>query len=256
MPIPRALTPNMPRFDPVKLAHEVERIVCRDIQGEPARKYLRSRIARFYKKCVTLDVIGCNLRCFFCWASPAREYPEEYGKFKLPISVLREAESLARRHKVRRVRLSGGEPTIGKDHLLRLLELVEDSRYIDQIILETNGILIGAEPEYARNLSRYSKLIVRVSIKAGEPKAFSRRTGAIEEAFELPLIAIERLLDSGVHVYVALMTDPRIVDVDERKKMFEMLAAIDPSLPKEVEEECIEPYPLCIRRMQLAGIRL
>jgi len=46
------------------------------------------------------------------------------------------------------LRVSGGEPTISRDHLLQLLELVEQTRYT--FILETNGILIGADKKYAQ----------------------------------------------------------------------------------------------------------
>ncbi len=256
MSIPRAVTPFSPKFDPLKLSKLIENIVCKNIRGIIARKYLRIRCARFYQNCITIDVVGCNLRCIFCWAPPSRDYPEHYGKFKYPQTILHEVEAFARKTGIKRVRLSGGEPTIGWSHLINLLSLLEESKFIEQIILETNGIIIGSNPSYAKELSKFSKLIVRVSIKAGYPEKFSERTGAVIKAFQLPYNAVEYLLNEGIYVYVALMTDPRIVSLDERRRMFEILSSINRELPREVEEECIELYPMARRRLQIAGIKL
>ena len=243
----------MQAFDPIRLSEKLERIVCKEIQGRIARKYLRVRYARFYRGCITVDVVGCNLRCIFCWAPPARDYPEFYGKFKLASTVFNEVVSLCKKHKVGRVRFSGGEPTIGRQHLLEVLQLLEESPKVEQVILETNGILIGYDESYAKDLAKFNKLIVRVSIKAGFSSEFSRRTGALEKYFYLPFKAIEYLLNEGIYVYVALMTDPRLVSIEERKRMFKLLLSIDSSLTKEVEEECIEPYPMAVKRLRLAG---
>jgi uncharacterized Fe-S cluster-containing radical SAM superfamily protein len=60
------------------------------------------------------------------------------------------------------VRISGGEPTLAKEHLLKVLDLI--SRDF-QFILETSGILFGYDDDYARALSKYSNVYVRVSFK-------------------------------------------------------------------------------------------
>ena len=55
------------------------------------------------------------------------------------------------------LRISGNEPTICWDHLMRILELVEqDGRF--KSILETNGILIGGDRSKARDLSKFRKI--------------------------------------------------------------------------------------------------
>ena len=48
------------------------------------------------------------------------------------------------------LRISGNEPTIARDHLIRVLELIPKNLLF---ILETNGILIGADETYAQDLA-------------------------------------------------------------------------------------------------------
>src|SRR3990172_750148 len=49
-----------------------------------------------------------------------------------------------------RVRISGNEPTIGWEHLIDVLARIPKDLLF---ILETNGILLGADPDYAEDLS-------------------------------------------------------------------------------------------------------
>ena len=108
------------------------------------------------------------------------------------------------------------EPTVGREHLLNLLEFVEDSD-IDVFILETNGILFGADKTYVMDVSRFTKPHIRVSLKAATSKGFEKRTGAKGEFFNLPYHAIEYLKDAEVSFHVAAMTDSRVLDKNERK---------------------------------------
>jgi len=54
--------------------------------------------------------------------------------------------------KIDKLRLSGCEPTIGKEHLLNLLQYVEESKY-KLFILETNGTILRNDKEYVKRLS-------------------------------------------------------------------------------------------------------
>jgi len=50
---------------------------------------------------------------------------------------------------VKKLRVSGAEPTIGKNHLLALLERFEASEF-RLFILETNGVLFGVDKDYVQ----------------------------------------------------------------------------------------------------------
>ncbi len=189
--------PRIKGFDPVKLGLRLEELV----QREADRKYYRFRGTRFYGGSSTGDVVGCNLRCIFCWSGRARDDPR-LGFFVSPEYAYNRLSSIARRHKYKYIRLSGGEPTIGWRHLISLLDLVENSDFI--FILETNGILIGALRERARFLARYSRVHVRVSIKACNEEWFTKLTLAEPKAFNYQLMAVNNLLDYGIDFHIAL----------------------------------------------------
>jgi len=110
---------------------------------------------------------------------------------------------------------------------------------------------------YVKAISKFKKPHVRVSLKAGTPEAFTRRTGAKPEAFEIPFQAIRNLLDSGVSFHVAgMMDDPRIVSEEERVKLVEKLVEIDPKLALTFEGEVIDPYDTTLQRLKAAGLEL
>jgi len=249
---PRYLEPGFTPFDPLELARRTEEIVCR---GD-CRKYTRFYCTGVYGGIATGYTCGCCLRCVFCWVDWSRDFPERYGNFVSPAEAFRQLSRVARKARVNQLRVSGAEPTLGKDHLLGLLEKVEGSPF-RLFILETNGILIGADPDYARRIARLKKVHTRVSLKAGTPEAFSRKTGATPESFELPFRAIESLMEAGASFHVAAMSaDPRIVPEEERQSLLDRLTAIHPTLARRLEEEVVDPYDTTRERLRHAGVRL
>ena len=228
---PRYLVPGFEPFDPLKLSRQTEQIVCNGNR----RKYTKFSCPRMYGGIATGYACGCCLRCFFCWVHRSRDFPEKYGSFKSPEEVFDELHRIARRKKVDQLRISGSEPTLGKSHLLNLLELVESSPF-RLFILETNGILLGADSEYAREIARFRKVHVRVALKAGTPEAFTKKTGAKPEFFELPFHGIRNLLSAGVSCHVAAMSaDSRFITQQERKDLFERLKEIHPALMQNLQ---------------------
>ena len=248
---PRMVTPNTPPFDPLQLAEATRRVACRP--RDRARKYTSIHLAGVYRGIATAYAVGCPLRCIFCWVDDSREYPEKRGRFYTPGQVLEELLRVARRAGVSRARISGSEPTLCPDHLLELLPLVEDSP-LNLFILETNGILLGADPEYAKRLASYEKVHIRVSLKAATPEGFQRRTGAAADSYLLPFKAVEHLAEAGASFHVAAMTDPRLMPPEERKLLLRRLGQIHPKLASSLEEEVCDPYQAAMRRLAAAGV--
>ncbi|MFQ6074229.1 MAG: radical SAM protein, partial [Candidatus Bathyarchaeia archaeon] len=200
--------------------------------------------------------IGCCLRCVFCWVSWGRDFPERYGKFYSSEEAFSRLSEAANKYGVNKLRISGAEPTLGKEHLLGLLEYVEQSKF-PLFILETNGILFGIDKDYVRKISKFTKPHVRVSLKAGTPEAFTRKTGAKQEAFEIPFQAIRNLLDYSVSFHVAAMSaDPRITTPEERESLIRKLAEIEPALLLNLEEEVVDGYSTTLARLKHAGWKL
>ncbi len=262
----RFLSPEFKPFDPLELARETEKIVTRLGPEGLERKYVGIYSAPVYRGIATGYAAGCCLRCIYCWTDWSRDYPEKFGEFYSPLEVVQRLVKAAEqgitapgwerfRHlKVDKLRLSGCEPTIGKEHLLSVLANVEKAGY--PFYLETNGILLGADRDYARKLSEFSKFIyVRVSFKAATPDGFTQRTGAIGEYYELPFKALKYLLDEGIHARAAAMTDPKVMPGEERKTLIERLNEVDPAANyfTTMEEEQIDAYDTTIKRLRASS---
>jgi uncharacterized Fe-S cluster-containing radical SAM superfamily protein len=231
-------------FDPVKRAEDVAAVVC----NGNLRKYYRFRPARFYGGIATSDCVGCCLRCIFCWSWNQVVRPERFGQFYSPRHVAGRLISIARKKRYRQMRISGNEPTIGREHLIRVIELIpEDILFI----LETNGILIGHDKTYAEDLARFRNVYVRVSIKGCTNGQFSMLTGADLEGFDLQIQAVENLYRAGVRVQPAVM-----VSFSSPEDIYELqsrLGAIDRGL-KDVEIEELVLYGDVEKRLQKAKI--
>jgi len=185
-------------YDPVVLAEATRRMV----EKEGGRKYYRFRGGRWYGGIATADCVGCNLRCVFCWSNFPRDNPSMGWRLYSPEEVYLNLVGIAEKRKYRLLRISGNEPTISWGHLMKILELVEeDGRF--EFILETNGILIGDDESKARDLSGFTGLHVRVSLKGTCEEEFSILTGARPEAFGLQLKALENLADCNVPTHPA-----------------------------------------------------
>ncbi len=231
-------------FNPVEMAELAKNIVCKHNK----RKYYRFRPAKFYGGISTADCVGCCLRCAFCWSWRETTRPEAFGNFYSPEEVAGKLISIAKRKRLRQLRISGNEPTICRNHLIRVLELIPKDY---AFILETNGILIGNDQTYAEELSRFSNLYVRVSLKGTCEEEFSRLTGAIPEGFQLQLKALEYLNSCGVNVNPACMISfsPRKNIMSLRKRLMK----INPAFEHFEAEEAIL-YPSVEERLKKLNV--
>jgi len=236
-------------FDALKLSKAVENLV---VKGDGRKYYRVVRGGRWYGGIATADCCGCNLRCIFCWSGAPRDRPDKIGKFYAPSQIYQALKNCALKRGYRQIRISGNEPTIGKDHLLKVLELVESDGLFN-FILETNGILIGSDRDYARALSKFSKVHVRVSIKGTSEEEFSLLTGALPEQFNLQLQALKNLLDYGISCHPAVMLS--FSGREGYERIHERLAEIDPKLANDIEEEYVFLYPHVVERLRKAGVK-
>jgi len=258
----RFLRPGFKPFNPLELARETERMVTREGKEGIERKYVGIYSAPVYRGIATGYAAGCCLRCIYCWSNWSRDYPENFGKFYSSKEVAQRLFKAAengitspgwkrfRKIKVEKLRLSGCEPTIGKEHLLSVLEYAENSKY-PLFILETNGILLGADRDYVKRLSKFKKLYIRVSFKAATPQGFTQRTGAMGSYYKLPFKALEYLLNEGIDARPAAMTDPRVMPEAERDILIKRLSKIDSQILNiGLEEEQIDSYDTTLKRLK------
>jgi len=231
------------KYDPVERAEEVAAVVCRDDQ----RKYYRFRPARFYGGIATADCVGCCLRCIFCWSWREVTRPKSFGRFYSPQEVADKLVRIVRKKRCRQIRISGNEPTIAREHLIKVLELIPPDIHF---ILETNGILLGHDKSYAEDLNRFQNLHVRVSLKGTNEEEFSMLTGANPTGFDLQLRALENLSGAGVKVHPAVMVSFSLPE--NIQALRNRLNRIDASFT-DIEIEELALYGDVEKRLQKAG---
>jgi len=241
-----------PMYDPALRHQTIEKQVIKEGPEGQEKKYWRFRSDRWYGGIATADCVGCGLLCYFCWVrEDVRIRPAEVGKFYPPKKVSEILMSIAREKNFRQLRVSGGEPTIGKLHLLQLLDSLQGRGY--KFIVETCGIPIGYDPEYADDLAKYPFIHVRVSLKGCNEEEFSTLTGAKPEGFQLQLKALKNLEKANVPYHAACMIS--FSPEETRKDLLVKLQEINPRLVDDFEVEELLLYSSVQRRIKQAGLR-
>ncbi|MBX5321207.1 MAG: radical SAM protein [Candidatus Bathyarchaeota archaeon] len=234
-------------YDPVKRHIAIEKLVTRIGSEGQEKKYYRIRPARWYGGIITADCVGCGLLCRFCWVSDTvMRRPADVGDFFTSKKVAEGLTSLAKKCKLDLLRVSGGEPTIGKQHLLALLENLQGTGY--RFILETNGIPLAYDEGYTESLAKYNFVHVRVSLKGCNEKEFALLTGAKPEGFKLQLKALQKLVDAKVSCHPAVMAS--FSTKKSLQSLLQRIRQISPKLADEVEIEELILYPHVVRRLR------
>ena len=191
----------MELFDPLKRSQEIENVV---MEGD-ARKYYRFRYARFYGGICTADAVGCNLLCDWgkgkCWNYVRNKNPATADKFYSPQDVADKLIALAERNGCNTFRISGCEPFLGvatANHYFEVVDLLGKC----QIIIETNGVYLGAHPELLDRVP--PRCTLRISLK-GEDEAASERVTGARGAHALQMAAIQAASERNIRCRVAVM---------------------------------------------------
>jgi len=244
-------------YDPITLGAISEKYLVKRVGGRILKVYYRFRRDRWYGGVVTADVAGCNLRCKFCWAWKNAWTFKPKGSLLDPEDVAWRLIDMARKFHIKQVRISGGEPTLGFEHTLEVINLITKNGL--HMILETNGILIGLNNDYAEMLSHFHKkgIEVRVSIKGTNPKEFSLLTGAKPEAWHYQVKAIRNLIENGLRVcdevYPAIMLS--FSDSKGYKEFKRILSGIDEELLRCIDEEYVIMYSHVKELLNKYGLR-
>lgn len=239
---------KMDGYDPIALTRATERVVVRGNK----RKYARlARPLRFYGGITSAQEVGCNLRCKFCFSDKPVRRPHSTGRFYSPLEVFTALTKEADKHGHKLISASASEGTLGQDHLFELLDLVEESKYI--FVLETNGMTLGYDRDFALSLARFKNLHVRVSIKGSNKKEYNTLTGAISDSYELPFKALDYLIDVGVSCNVCVMIS--FSNEKSINKVKNKLHGVFPGLLKSLELENITLFPKVATRLANANLK-
>ena len=234
-------------YDPIALGTATEKVV---VDGN-RRKYVQlGRTLRFYGGTTSATEVGCNLRCKFCFSDKPVWKPKQTGQFYTPQEVFEGLAVNARKHGHKTISASASEGTLGRQHLFELLDLVEGSEFV--YILETNGMTLGDDATFAKSLTKYKNLHVRVSIKGCNPAEFHRLTGARASAYELPFKALQHLICEGVSCNACVSVS--FSDSKGIKSVEKKLESVHPGILKSMEMERIKLFPKVRKRLMSEGL--
>ena len=230
-------------YDPIALTKATEKVVIRGNM----RKYANlARNLRFYGGTTSATEVGCNLRCKFCFSDKPVRRPHSTGRFYTPQQVFNALKKNAQRNGNKLISASASEGTLGRQHLFELLDLVDKSEFI--YILETNGMTLGNDRDFAMQLSKFKNLHVRVSIKGTNKDEYVQLTGAMSRSYDLPYKALEHLISAGVSCNACIMIS--FSTPENIRKAEQRLAGIRPGLLKSLEKEHITLFPKVRQRLE------
>ncbi len=232
-------------LDPIVSSKVVEKMVTKRSDGTLLRKYYRFRPARFYGGIATTDAVGCNLNCAFCWVKEPRLKPWKYGEYYSPGEVTRKLGEIAGQGGFSKVRVSGAEPTIGREHLVELVNTIDKNLLF---ILETNGLLIGYDESYAREFAGRN-VYVRVALKGASNEEFALLTNARPEFYEYQIKALANLEKHGISYRPVLMTFSKNIG-----RLKERLDGVSQGLSEELEIEELMLFPHVKKELEKRGI--
>jgi cyclic pyranopterin phosphate synthase len=160
-----------------------------ELRREPSGPLL-DRFARVHTYLRVSVTDRCNYRCVYCMPAEGLDWmPREH---LLTYEEITRIVRVLARMGIRKVRLTGGEPTVrrGIDTLVRMLAEVPD---IDDVAMTTNGHRLA---RFAPRLREAGLRRVNVSIDAVDPIVFARMTrgGDVHRVLE----GIDAALASGL----------------------------------------------------------
>ncbi len=135
--------------------------------------------------------MACNERCPFCNV-PVEDYPRPTPD---DAAVAAELETFVASG-ARTLTLSGGEPTLLRRRLLRVVREAR-ARGVPFVELQTNAVLV--DRDYANALAEAGLTSAFVSLLSDDPTLHDRLAG-LEGAFPRCVAGIDALLDAGVRV--------------------------------------------------------
>jgi hypothetical protein len=153
-------------------------------------------------------VHSCNLACPTCYADSPVGTGTNVDAVPLPELQRRIQGVIDRKGGIEILQLSGGEPTL-HPQFFELLEWARDHERIDYLLLNTNGVRIASEPEFAATLGRMftgGGLQLYLQFDGMQEKAQRELRGADLRAARLR--AIERAGEVNLPITLAMTVTP------------------------------------------------
>ncbi|MBI1326557.1 MAG: radical SAM protein [Alphaproteobacteria bacterium] len=210
---------------------------------------------------ISVDVLGCDIRCDHCFVSNASlaadySHPSIQSKLKKLPKAFRQARSSAtelaaylhtklaksaKQHEGSGVSFSGGEPLPYRGGIKAIAEYFQTQPEPFYVNVETHGELIALDETYLDAFEGLQDTLrFYVSIKATDDKNFARFTGA-KQGRDDAFIALERLLKRGFlatpgGVVLDCFEAPENLNAEDNAitRLHTRLSEIHPDLPRAI----------------------
>jgi len=213
------------------------------------------RTARYYGGIATIDVVGCYLDCAYCWVPDFKRktvgIADRISNFRYlsPEETARVLMKVAEENGLKCVRLSGGEPTLNKEHLLETVKLVTNAGY--RYIFETNGLLLDKELVNSL-ISFQKKMYVYFSLKGDTPENFSELTCRLPKYWNRQLASLKLIIDSGFTTGINVMSD--FLSRSNLINLIDTLQEINPYTPLAIDLKPTTIFPHVKNRLLERGL--
>jgi pyruvate formate lyase activating enzyme len=179
---------------------------------------------------------GCILRCPTC-----QNWQTTYSSIEEPMTPEQAARFITRarhEHRVDRMAISGGEPTLNKKWLLNYFEKLRELNLDKKarFHLDTNAVLLSHS--YIDELVEAGMTDIGIDVKGIELETFSTITGIGDKAIAKKLMdtewsAIEHSLDyypEKIFIGIGIPYNPKLITLDEIRHIGERIAELEPGL--------------------------
>ena len=188
-------------------------------------KIFKIRYEYFYGGILTIDTVGCNINCAFCYTKMVRrersyinfeeflknceysnieniknrttwsfENNNEYIEVE-PQIISQSLLKFAKKHHFKKIRFSSGEPTYKIREFIDFCKKFNEVRTDEIFILETNGVNLGVKEDYLIKMKDFKTWIyIRLSLKTPNKVKYEKICGSLIQ-YELSRIAFKNLVD-------------------------------------------------------------
>jgi len=157
---------------------------------------------------VLSPTMRCNLQCEGCYAFEYNKTQEGDIPFDVLVRTLEEARSMG----IAFIVISGGEPFMRKDELIKIFKKFNDMFFI----IYTNGQLI--DKDCASELEKAGNAVPCISVEGYKDETDQRRGGGVHDKV---VEAMKNLKDKGVPFAISVTMNKNNVDLVTNKEFFE-----------------------------------
>ena len=151
----------------------------------------------------------CNLSCKHCGSPSENVQLQEELTTDEVIGAFKQIKEDFDMSQFRHINITGGEPFVRKD-LLYILEQVSQSPHYRNIDIQTNGVVLGKNPDLIERLKQFGVTGIGVSLDGNQETHDSFR--GMNGSYELAVKAAKSAVDSGLVVTVSTVAHAKNLD--------------------------------------------